>query len=90
MAPRYKEASHANKILLLDTFVAITGYARKYAIHLLNHAEVVQQAHRRSHLRRYGPEVQHALFLVWNAAQPDLYQTTHSLSPYLDRSAGVA
>jgi hypothetical protein len=35
---------------------------------LLNHAEEVQQTHGRSHLRRYGPDVQHALFLVWHAA----------------------
>jgi hypothetical protein len=28
----------------------------------------VQQTHGRSHLRWYGSEVQHALFLVWNAA----------------------
>ena len=41
---------------------------RKYARWLLNHAEEMQQRHERFHLRRYGPEVQHALFLVWHAA----------------------
>src|SRR5712692_295134 len=35
---------------------------------MLNHAEEVQQMQGRSHLRRYGSDVQHALFLAWNAA----------------------
>ena len=37
-APLYREASLAQKGLLLDRMVTMTGYARKYAIHLLNHA----------------------------------------------------
>ncbi len=41
---------------------------RTYARWLLNHAEQVQQTHGRSQLRQYGPEVQHALFLAWHAA----------------------
>jgi hypothetical protein len=47
---------------------ATTGYNRMYAMWLLNHAKVRQstpQYTRRSH---YGPEVQHALFLVWHAS----------------------
>ena len=68
MAPQYRRASPAQKRTLLDEFVTTTGYVRKYARWLLNHAEEVQQTHGRSHLRRYGPEVQHALFLVWHAA----------------------
>jgi transposase len=35
-APLYQEASLAQKGLLLDRTVAVTGYARKYAIRLLN------------------------------------------------------
>jgi len=54
--------------VLLEAFIATTGYVRKYARWLLNHAEEVQQTHGRSQLRRYGPDVQHALFLAWNAA----------------------
>src|SRR5256886_5417164 len=45
-----------------------SGYHRTYAKWLLNHAEEVQQTHGRSQLRKYGPDVQHALFLVWQAA----------------------
>ncbi len=36
VAPLYREASLAQKGLLLDRMVAMTGYARKYAIRLLN------------------------------------------------------
>jgi hypothetical protein len=37
IAPRYREASSALKTVILDEFVAATGYARKYAIRLLSH-----------------------------------------------------
>ena len=68
MIPQYREASSSKKRALLDAFTATTGYNRKYTIWLLNHAEEVQHTPQRPHPRRYGPEVQHALFLVRNAA----------------------
>ena len=68
VAPQYREASSSQKRTLLDAFVATTGYHRTYARWLLNHAEEVQQTHGRSQLRKYGPDVQHALFLAWHAA----------------------
>jgi hypothetical protein len=37
IAPRYREASPSLKTVILDEFVAATGYARKYAIRLLRH-----------------------------------------------------
>src|SRR5436853_7923743 len=64
--PQYREASPSQKRTLLDAFVAATGYHRTYARWLLNHAEEVPQTLRRP--AQYGPEVQHALFLAWNAA----------------------
>ncbi len=68
VAPQYHEASPSQKRTLLDAFVATTGYHRTYARWLLNHAEEVQQTHGRSQQRKYGPDVQHALFLAWHAA----------------------
>jgi len=35
VAPRYQQASHTHKSIILNEFVAATGYARKYAILLL-------------------------------------------------------
>ena len=67
MAPRYQQASLAQKTLLLDSFVEWTGYTRKYAIGLLNHGEHGQQTIQRRRLPRYRPPVQQALFLAWKA-----------------------
>jgi hypothetical protein len=80
MAPQYREASLSQKRTLLDVFIATTGYVRKYAMWLLNHADEVQQTLHRPRLRQYGPEVQHALFLVWHAANRIC---TKRLMPYL-------
>ena len=35
VAPRYRSARHGRRSLILDEFVAVTGYERKYAIRLL-------------------------------------------------------
>ena len=67
-ASQYREASPSQKRALLDAFIATTGYVRKYARWLLNHAEEAQQRLQRPRPRQYGPEVQHALFLVWHSA----------------------
>src|SRR3984893_8794805 len=66
--PQYREASPSQKRTLLDAFVAATGYHPTYARWLLNHADEVQQTLQRPRPRQYGPEVQHALFLAWHAA----------------------
>ena len=67
--PKYRKASSVKKKSeLLDAFTATTGYNRKYAMRLLNHAEEVQHTPQHHRPRRYGSEVQRALFLVWHAA----------------------
>ena len=35
VAPRYRSARHGQRSIILDEFVAVTGYERKYAIRLL-------------------------------------------------------
>jgi hypothetical protein len=67
-APQYREASSAQKRVLLDTFALATGYHRLYGMWLLNLAEEVLHTSEYARPSHYGPEVQHALFLVWNAA----------------------
>jgi site-specific recombinase XerD len=67
LAPRYQQASPAQKTLLLDSFVEWTGYSRKYAIALLNHGEHDQQTIQRRRLPQYRQAVQQALFLAWKA-----------------------
>jgi len=67
--PQYREAKTVKKkSKLLDAFTTATGYNRKYAMWLLNHAKVGQSIPHRPRPLHYGQEVQHALFLVWHAA----------------------
>ncbi len=68
IAPRYREASPALKTVILDEFVAATGYARKYAIRLLSHPVAPKLTIERPRPPHYGPEVQEALHLAWTAA----------------------
>jgi len=68
MVPRYRGASAAHKGALLDEIAATTGYSRRYAMWLLNHSEAGQHPPGLLRQRRYGPEVQDALFIAWHAA----------------------
>lgn len=65
---RYREGSAAQKTIILDEFVAATGYARKYAIRLFAHPVPPREPIRRLRARRYGPVVQEALAVCWSAA----------------------
>ena len=53
----------ASKVVILNEFVAATGYARKYAIRRLNHPGVPHLKIERPRVPRFGPEVQEALHL---------------------------
>lgn len=80
VAQRYREASHTQKSIVLDEFLAATGYARKYAIRLLTHPVVSTGPITRPRPRRYGPAVQDALTRVWAAAN---YICAKRLVPFL-------
>ena len=67
-ASRYQAANHAQKSGILDEFVAVTGYTRKYAIRILRHPPPVAVAITRPRAPRYGPTVQEALRVAWEAA----------------------
>jgi site-specific recombinase XerD len=64
VAPAYHNASASHKQQMLEEFVTATGYVRKYARWLLNHAEEVLVSTTVLR-RRYGPEVEQALVLAW-------------------------
>jgi len=67
VAARYTEARGRQKSLILDEFVAATGYQRKYAIRLLRRPPTVSPAIKRQRDRRYGLPVQDALKITWAA-----------------------
>ena len=58
VAPDYCTSSLAQKGLLLDRIVEVTGYTRKYAIRLLNEVAEGKRAIQRRRRPRYGVEVQ--------------------------------
>ncbi len=60
IAPRYQQATGAQKMLLLDRAVKLTGHAREYVIRLLNHAPESATCILRPRLPIYGPAVQAA------------------------------
>lgn len=68
VAPRYREASRAEKTAILDEFTAVTGYSRKHAIRLLTQPISVREPIQRPRARVYGQEVQDALAYSWSAA----------------------
>jgi len=80
MAHRYREAAPSQKGALLDEIAATTGYARRYAMWLLNHTTEVQYPLQRRRQRHCGPDVQHALFLAWHASNRNF---SKRLMPFL-------
>jgi hypothetical protein len=90
IAPRYKEASSALKTVILDEFVAATGYARKYAIRLLSQPVAAKLKIERPRSPRYGPEVQQALHLAWTAANHICAKRLIPFLPTLVESASAA
>ena len=65
---KYRNASWADRSKLLDGFVAATGYERKYAIQLLNSAEMPALPRKRPASQQYDEQVRQALISVWGIA----------------------
>lgn len=68
IAPRYQAAPHGQRSIILDEFVAATGYARKYAIRLLTSPIIPPPWIKRPRPPTYGPAVREALETAWRAA----------------------
>lgn len=65
---RYADADKHEKTVILNGFVAATGYRRKYAIALLNAGVADAPAKERTRRPKYGEDVRLALLTVWNTA----------------------
>jgi len=69
VSPRYVTAIGAEKARILQEFVAITGYHRKYALALLNHPPLPRcRPITRSRAKTYTPAVGRALVSLWQVA----------------------
>jgi hypothetical protein len=62
---RYRAVGRAERSLILDEFVQLTGYHRKHAIRLLREAPKPYRG-RRGRRPTYGDEVRSALLALWN------------------------
>src|SRR5437016_13770553 len=82
VARRYQSAPHLQKSIILDEFIAATGYARKYAIRLLTCPGPLVLSIKRPRERRYGRAVQNALVIAWQAANGICAKR---LVPFLDQ-----
>src|ERR687894_1950793 len=83
VAPRYQQAPPDQKSLILDEFVAATGYHRKYAIRVLVSPPLPPlPAIRRPRTPHYGPAVQAALEVAWAAAN---FISAKRLVPFLPK-----
>lgn len=65
---RYRRANRDDKGLILDQFVALTHYHRKYAIRLLNAAPDEPTVVRPNSNRVYDEAVRQGLVVLWEAA----------------------
>jgi hypothetical protein len=63
--PRYLKANKAGKGQILDEFIAVTGYHRKYAIRVLRHGPKPKGLKRAGRRKTYQGEVVQALVQIW-------------------------
>ncbi len=68
VVPRYRAAHGKQKSVILDEFVAATGYDRKYSLRLLAHPPSSAGPIQRPREPRYGPAVRDALEIAWSAS----------------------
>jgi hypothetical protein len=79
--PRYLRASTTEKTHILDEFVAITGYHRKYAIRLLKHGRKQPRREKRGRSKVYQGEVISALIKVWEVCDRICSRRLHPFLP---------
>ena len=79
--PRYLRASTTEKTHILDEFVAVTGYHRKYAMRLLKHGRKQQRREKRGRSKVYQGEVVSALIKVWAVCDRICSRRLHPFLP---------
>jgi hypothetical protein len=79
--PRYLRASTTEKTHILDEFVTITGYHRKYAIRLLKHGRKQPRREKRGRSKVYQGKVVSALIKVWEVCDRICSRRLHPFLP---------
>lgn len=82
---RYKDASRAEKVRILDHFVVVTGFHRKHAMRLLR-GDIGQSSVRRTRRRIYEEAERNALVVLWEASDRICGKRLKALLPLLIES----
>jgi hypothetical protein len=80
MGCRYRESNKISRKLILDEFVASTGYNRKYAISILNNPIQPKENNQKKKYIRYDENIQEILIKIWSASN---YICSKRLVPFL-------
>jgi hypothetical protein len=90
MAPRYREASSDLKSVILDEFVAATGYARKYAIRLLCHPGEQKMEIKRPRAPAFRPRSSTGAPSSLDGGEPDLCEAVDPVPAHSGGFFGTA
>lgn len=80
---RYEASSKAERSVILNEFVAVTGYHRKHAIRLLTAVAKRPSEQPRRTTRRYDGQVREALIVLWEASDRICSKRLKPLVPVL-------
>jgi hypothetical protein len=84
VAGRYATADRGDKARILDEFASLTGYHRKHAIRVLNHASQPNERRpTRAGRRVYDEAVKQALVVLWEASDRICGKRLKALIPAL-------
>lgn len=83
--PRYRKANKSEKQLILDEFVAITGYHRKYAVRILNQWVQKKYPKKPGPQRIYQGEVVTVLERIWEICGRICSKRLHPFLPEIVR-----
>src|SRR5947207_2419480 len=90
VADRYARGDRGERGRILDEFAAVTGYHRKHAMRLLRSGQVNRRRGPRPGRRIYDDAAREALIVVWEASDPDLWQTAAAAVADPGRGHGAA
>lgn len=79
--PRYLKAKRTEKVIILDEYVSVTGYHRKYAIRLLKHGQAQRSGKKHGIPKTYQGEVVLALKQVWEVCGRICSKRLHPFLP---------
>ena len=82
VADRYRQSTATEKRLILDEFVALTGYHRKHAVRVLNGSAITPRA-RRGRRCVYDAAVTEGLIVLWEASDRMCGKRLKALLPTL-------